>query len=273
MPELAEVEFYRKQWMPAKGQRVAEVLVHPKARVFREVESDILVRELPGSRFMAGESHGKQLCFRFSGNRYLGIHLGMAGHLGTAAPEMVPAKHDHLVLRMGDTVLVFSDYRMFGKVRFHKGDKAHGDPRPDWWRALPPEPHSEAFDRRHLNGILKRRGRAPLKALLLDQDAFPGIGNWMADEILWRARIHPAASATSLSGYKRGRLFQFLKEVCKDALDVIGTDWGTPPDEWLFNHRWREGGTCPVSGKPLERITVGGRTTCFSPATQKFPNN
>lgn len=276
MPELAEVEFYRKQWSPGIGQKVRKVRLHPEARIFRDVDPKHLTEDLPGARFDESMAHGKQMCFRFSGNRFLGIHLGMTGKLLAADIEMVPDRHDHLVLTMDSVALVFSDYRMFGKVRFKGQVIADADSGrkgqvvvPAWWRDLPPQPQDPAFDKARLREILKRRGRKPLKALLLDQDAFPGIGNWMADEILWRARIHPEACGNNLSLYKRSRLFAEIKAVTADALSVIGTNWDDPPDSWLFNHRWRRGGFCPVSGKPLETITVGGRTTCYSPAIQK----
>ncbi|HKJ91067.1 MAG TPA: hypothetical protein VJ960_08050, partial [Oceanipulchritudo sp.] len=120
-----------------------------------------------------------------------------------------------------------------------------------------------------LSEILRRHPRKPLKGLLLDQDAFPGIGNWMADEILWRARLHPAIRADSLSTARQKRLFEETRTVARQALEVIGTNWSTPPDSWLFPHRWKRGGSCPVSNKPLRHETICGRTTCFSPAIQK----
>lgn len=264
MPELAEVEYYRKRWSPGVGQAVERVLVHPRARIYRDSPAKALQEHLKGSVLQGSEAHGKQMCFRFSGGRWLGVHLGMSGHLQVAAPEIVPARHEHLVLVMESVALVLEDPRMFGKVLFHKGPGL-----PAWWEDLPPQPQDAAFDRPHLRHILQRHGRKPLKALLLDQQAFPGIGNWMADEILWRARIHPAARPTSLSAWNVGRLFEMIKAVTRDALEVIGTDWGDPPDDWLFNHRWRKGGKCPVSGKPLVHETIGGRTTCYSPAIQK----
>lgn len=275
MPELAEVEYYRKQWDPGVGQSVQRVQIHPKARIFRETDVAALANNLKGAQLIRSESHGKQLCFRFSGERYLGIHLGMAGRLLTATPEIVPDRHEHLALVMESVALVFSDYRMFGRVRFFNGQvtsaKGHSKQEflPEWWQDLPPQPQEAAFDRARFRAILKRFPRKPLKALLLDQACFPGVGNWMADEILWRARIHPASPASCLSPYKRQRLFEEIKAVCVDALRVIGTDWGNPPDDWLFNHRWKRGGTCPVSGKPLVHETIGGRTTCYSPDIQK----
>jgi formamidopyrimidine-DNA glycosylase len=264
MPELAEVEFYRKQWLPALEESVERVHLHPRARVFRETCLEALFRDLPGRKLEAAEAHGKQLCFRFAGDPRLGIHLGMTGRLCTARREMVPGPHDHLVLVMESTALVFSDSRKFGRVRYHPGPDV-----PEWWRGLPPQPQEKAFDRRRLNGILDRHPRRMLKPLLLDQAGFPGIGNWMADEILWRARIHPAATVEELGPSARKRLYGELKSVSRDALEVIGTDWSDPPESWLFPHRWKKGGTCPASGRPLRYETIGGRTTCFSPAIQK----
>jgi formamidopyrimidine-DNA glycosylase len=61
-----------------------------------------------------------------------------------------------------------------------------------------------------------------------------------------------------------------LRQVCRDALKVIGKDWSDPPSHWLFNHRWSDGGKCPASRALLKRAPVGGRTTCWSPAKQKL---
>ena len=273
MPELAEVAFFRKQWNPGLGHIVQGVRTHSKARIFRETPAALVERELTGSRLIASAAHGKQLCFQFSGDRFLGLHLGMSGRLLTAPAEFVPAKHDHLVLRLPDLALVFSDYRMFGKVLFHRqGEALNPDGRgalPSWWTDLPPQPQEEEFTLDHFKTILKRRPRAAMKALLLDQKPFPGIGNWMADEILWRARIHPNTRPEQLTARQRNQLFKRVKEVTEDAIRVIGTDWSDPPDRWLFNHRWKRDGICPASGKPLAHISVGGRTSCYSPAIQK----
>jgi formamidopyrimidine-DNA glycosylase len=59
-----------------------------------------------------------------------------------------------------------------------------------------------------------------------------------------------------------------IREVCTDALRVIGKDWSDPPDTWLFNHRWEKGGRCPRTRGPLLHATIGGRTTCWSPRRQ-----
>ena len=63
--------------------------------------------------------------------------------------------------------------------------------------------------------------RAPLKAVLLQQERFPGIGNWMADEVLWRAGLHPARPAGSLQPKEIARLWRECRAVCRQALRVI----------------------------------------------------
>ena len=100
------------------------------------------------------------------------------------------------------------------------------------------------------------------------QERFPGIGNWMADEVLWRAGFHPKAKAGAFGPLAVRRLRATLREVCRDALRVIGKDWSDPPDSWLFNHRWDKGGRCPRTRGPLSHVTIGGRTTCWSPRRQ-----
>ena len=266
MPELGEVEYYRKVWSPGLGQRVEQVTANGRSRIFRLCPETDFGELLVGSTLRSSEASGKQLLFRFSGGRWLGIHLGMSGKLKLGAPGGVPEKHDHLVIFQGRQALILSDYRMFGLVRVHFGTET-----PTWWRDLPPPILSDAFDRDALKEFLKRHARAPIKSVLLRQERFPGIGNWMADEVLWRARIHPRCRAGQIRRVRISRLFRALKEVSSDALSVIGSDWGDPPDSWLFNHRWKDGSHCPKTGKALVRERIGGRMTCWSPSLQRQP--
>jgi formamidopyrimidine-DNA glycosylase len=266
MPELAEVEYYRKRWLPALGQTVERVRLHSEKRIFRGVDAEGMRRDLVGEPFDAAMRHGKQMCFRFGDQHWLGVHLGMTGKLAFAPEAAEQAKHDHLVLDMQEGgSLIFTDARLFGRVLYANTLGA-----PEWWRDLPPEVLSEDFTLELLNGFLDRRAGAPIKAVLLMQERFPGIGNWMADEILWRARIHPATRAGRISKVKRRRLYDRIREVSEDALAVIGTDWNRPPDDWLFNHRWKDGGRCPKTGRSLKREPIGGRTTCWSPMWQQL---
>ncbi|HLP02938.1 MAG TPA: DNA-formamidopyrimidine glycosylase family protein [Opitutaceae bacterium] len=275
MPELAEVEFFRRQWNPGLGQRIVAVETHSRARVFRGAAATALPRALRGERLLSSAAAAKHLLFRFSGEVWLGLHLGMSGELAARPAGHPTGKHDHLVLRTAEHALVFTDPRMFGRVDLHRGAEP-----PPWWTALAPPLLSPQFTVAALTEFLRRRARAPLKAVLLMQERFPGVGNWMADEILWRAALHPRRRAGSLAPAEIRTLRRECRRVARLALDTIAgrTEADTPPslniripDTWLFNHRWRDGGRCPRTGCPLVREEIGGRTTCWSPLRQPEP--
>ena len=268
MPELAEVDYYRRRWALSEGQSVVAVQLNSEKRVFRGTDAAALQVGLMEQPLVRSATHGKQMYFVFGRQHWLGVHLGMTGKLLARSAEDTQQKHDHLILTLSDQQkLVFTDPRMFGRILY---EKTEGPPL--WLKGLPPEILSEAFTFEHMNAFLNRHLRAPIKAILLMQEAFPGIGNWMADEVLWRAQIPPAAPSRVIEPKKRVRLFHMLKQVCEDAMQVIAPDWGTPPDGWLFNHRWKDGGLCPKTGAPLRREKIGGRTTCWSPEWQGISN-
>ena len=274
MPELAEAEFYRKRWdLAAKGQTIVGIHTRDGKKLFRSIPLARFKRALTGARFLSSTAAAKQMLFRFSGDIWLGIHLGMSGELSVEPPDYVTRKHDHLALRTRRHTLVFTDPRMFGRIQFHHGTEA-----PGWWTRIAPAILSPAFTHAALVSFLKRRARTPIKAVLLMQERFPGIGNWMADEILWRAAIHPRRLAGSLGPIEIRKLWRECRAVCRLALRTISGDGGKlPPDlnvhipnSWLFNHRWADGGRCPKTKRPLMREEIGGRTTCWSPGRQKL---
>lgn len=275
MPELAEVEFFRRQWNPGRGRRILAVETHPRARVFRGGSPRTFAAALRGQTFLDSAAAAKHLLFRFSGEVWLGLHLGMSGELAARPVAHRAGKHDHLVLRTAEQPLVFTDPRMFGRVELHRGAEP-----PAWWSRLAPPLLSPAFTTAAVAAFLQRRARAPLKAVLLMQERFPGVGNWMADEILWRAALHPRRAAGSLTPAEVRTLRRECRHVAHLALDTIAgrSEADTPPslnvripDTWLFNHRWRDGGRCPRTGVPLVREEIGGRTTCWSPGRQPPP--
>ena len=264
MPELAEVLYFSRRWLPGRGQKVVRVHLHPTKRIFRGTSTNELHRRLLGEKMLSAETRGKQMLFRFGEHGWLGVHLGMTGKLSAEPADHAPGKHDHLVLYTGNRALVFQDPRLFGRIRF-----AFSPRPPSWWSSLPPGVLSREFTPQRLALVFRRRGRTPLKALLLLQNFFPGIGNWMADEILWQARLDPRTRAGSLREGVVAKIYSQVRKVSQDAIRIIGRDWSDPPRSWLFLHRWQDGGTCPRCRTSLVRRPVGGRTTCWCPSCQK----
>ncbi|MDQ6654579.1 MAG: Fpg/Nei family DNA glycosylase [Verrucomicrobiota bacterium] len=258
MPELAEVEYYRKQWDAGLGARVIAVQLHARKRIFRGSDTRALVQVLTDSRLLRSTARGKQMLFVFSGGGWLGLHLGMSGALRIEPAGFRPAKHDHLVLQQAKQALVFRDPRLFGRVKFHQGKNE-----PEWWNAAGAEISSAAFSAAFVADFLRRHGRAPIKAVLLLQRGFPGVGNWMADEILWRARITPDTRSGALDATQQAALRRATRFVSREALRIIGSDFADPPKTWLIHQRWKPGGICPRDRTPLARATIGGRTTAW----------
>ena len=268
MPELAEVAFAGRQWETGIGESTQSIYVHPTSRVYRDLNRNFLRTELIHARLSSVATHGKQILVKFSGDLWLGLHLGMTGSLTSDLSSYDWQKHDALVLFQNKQSLIFRDPRQFGRIRLHVGKNP-----PSWWSELPPSMLDEKFQKNILNNAINRHARRPIKALLLDQRYFQGMGNWMADEVLWRAKIHPGLRCREISHQDAQLLFDKIKFVSKGAMNSVGTHGGDPPKGWLFHVRWKDGGLCPVTNALLMREEIGGRTSCWCPILQKLKND
>ena len=262
MPELAEVAYYTTQWNPGLGQKIQRVHTGPKPRFFRQTHASAFAA-LAGTTYRSTRTHGKNMLFEFSGDLWLGGHLGMTGELLTGPSDHAPSAHDHLVLYTTTAALIFRDFRMFGCVSL---EESKAGPPPSW-EALPPEILSPGFSTARVREALQRHARSPIKAFLLDQAWFPGIGNWMADEACYQLHLHPATSSGTVDA---AALRRVLRAICQKSMKTIAIDWSDPPVSWLMQHRWKEGGLCPAKKcrTPLVRETLRGRTACWCPACQ-----
>jgi formamidopyrimidine-DNA glycosylase len=263
MPELAEVEWYRKQWDPGVGNEIVDLGLHARKYIFRGTQTDALCHNLVGQKLLRSSRRGKQMLFQFSSANWLGIHLGMTGKTRVESADYRPGKYDHLVLFQRKRALVFTDTRQLGRVRFY-----HGDAEPDWWKSVP-EINSAAFDQKFVHQFLDRHRQAPIKAVLLMQNGFSGIGNWMADEILWRARILPSKRTSKLTARERASIFNAAKLIVKRSLQTLGKDFSDPPRNWLIHQKWKRDGICPRHRTHLRHAMIGGRITAWCPRCQK----
>ena len=113
------------------------------------------------------------------------------------------------------------------------------------------------------------RRKIPIKAVLLDQSALAGIGNWVADEVLYQSRIAPKRIASSLVKREVSALRRAIESVLRHAVKV-GADSHRYPKSWLFAHRWGGArGSTSIGGERIVREEVGGRTTAWVPTRQK----
>ncbi|KAL8787146.1 MAG: hypothetical protein Q9213_002362 [Squamulea squamosa] len=112
----------------------------------------------------------------------------------------------------------------------------------------------------------------PVKALLLDQANISGIGNWVGDELLYDAKIHPEQYSNTLSPAQMKQLHKSIHYVCSTAVNLLAES-DRFPEEWLFKHRWSKGKKdAPQrlpTGAKIKFVTVGGRTSAIVPSVQK----
>jgi formamidopyrimidine-DNA glycosylase len=171
--------------------------------------------------------------------------------------------------------IVFVDPRRFGTGTLLMG---HAALSAYFAARLGVEPLGEDFTAAHLRSVARGR-RAPIKAFLLDQRHLAGVGNIYADEALFRAGIHPLRAAGSLRPKQYGLLRDAVVEVLRAGIDARGAsidDYRDPDgvrgsfqDRFLV-HR-REGLACPVCGRTIRKLVVGGRGTYVCERCQPRP--
>src|SRR5262245_19440901 len=276
MPELPEVEGARRAaGAVAVGRRIVDVTVTDDPIVFEGVPPGRIRRAVLGRRVRAVRRHGKHFWFELDRRPWLSVHFGMTGGLHTsrqAGVRLVSAGHPvkpvwpprftklHLTLEGGHE-LVIADGRRLGRIRLRR------DP------ATEPPIAALGFDA--LSGLpsparfraLARSRTAPVKALLLDQSFAAGVGNWIADEVLYQARVAPRRAARSLSDRELDRLRSRLLSVVRRAVRV-SADSARFPRSWLFHRRWSARPGITVRGQAIRRETIAARTTAWVPAVQ-----
>jgi formamidopyrimidine-DNA glycosylase len=257
MPELPDVEGYRRYLARhAAGRRIARVVV-PDPVLVRNRSPKAFARALEGNRFGQPGRHGKWLIAPVGGAEVL-LHFGMTGHL-TWSAGADRHQHDRLIFVCEDGELRYNNMRRFGGVWLARDERER--------EAVtgPLGPDAADLDRETFDRLLAGR-RGGVKAALMDQRLLAGVGNLLSDEILWRARMHPAAPVSELRTGARGRLYDSLHAAVGESIRYGRVPHGR---RWLTRVRDERGARCPRCGTPLRRATIAGRTACWCPRCQR----
>lgn len=262
MPELPEVETYRRELeKKLKNKKITDVTVTPVKVLFGLTTAAQIKKAFLGHKIKKCGRKGKYLWMELEKGAYPVFHLGMTGSFIVSDEIPEKAKSIKLILEFEDgTIFVFKDPRRFGRMFLLK------DLDQPPLSGLGPDVLNETPPLRYLRGIFEGR-TAPIKALLMDQSLMSGIGNWMADEILFQARIDPRRKAGTLTSPEITKLRSKMIAVTKLAVDK-GADSEKYPDSWLFHHRWGKKAGHVSSGESIRHSEVGGRTTAWVPELQ-----
>ncbi len=263
MPEILEVELYRTFAERALGRFIIRAWMVDDRYGRRGTTGRALTSAIVDRRFTAARRRGKLLLLDTDGETTLGVRFGMTGGLALDGHQALdrlrygPGVFDQKWVRAGvgfsdGSALLVHDPRRFGSLELS----------PDV-AALGPDALSVSLrEVRQAVAVVGGRGSGPpLKARLMDQERLAGIGNLLADEILWRAALSPT---------RRGPLTEdevrTLHRTVRGTLRQLARRGGSHTGD-LMEERHRDG-RCPKDGVQLLHAAVGGRTTYWCPAHQ-----
>ena len=248
MPELPEAERARQTLETALNRRIATV-DDSDTYVTRPHQPGEISDALVGHTLVSANRRGKFLWLETDDGPTLGLHLGMAGRILVDKAARTPSKWDRFAIEFDDgSRLALRDKRRLGRAVIDPDYSHVGPDAGDIGR--------DAFRER------VGRGHTAIKARLLNQGALAGVGNLLADETLWQARISPRRDTGSLSTEDLDHLRRELRKALRSAIRQGGVHTGR------FVRARRHEQVCPRDGHHLDKATVGGRTTYWCPECQ-----
>jgi formamidopyrimidine-DNA glycosylase len=279
MPELPEVESVRRLMERVlEGKKVTEVEVPEDKIVLSGFKPEEIRSALLGRVVKKAGRRGKTWWLELDQKPWLYGHLGMTGwirEIGGKETRLMehgkaPVNDDEgrprflkLLLRNEKGGIVFTDARRLGRLWLV--DDPSRDKR---LKQVGPDALYEMPDAKGFHALLSKRNTS-IKAVLMDQSTIAGIGNWIADEVLYQARIRPDKPASKLTAKQSALLREKIIEVLELAIREEA-EYDNYPDTWLFKHRWGgKRGKSEIGGHKIVRETIAGRTTAWVPAVQK----
>lgn len=273
MPELPEVETIRRTLAEHVTDMKIEAiqLIWTKAVCgWKDQSFEALVT---GRRIQAIDRRGKYLLIRLDENLTLIAHMRMTGRLNYFSENQEPEKHTHVVFRLEQGEVHFSDVRKFGRIQAIPTPLCLSE---SSLYKLGPEPLEAEFTPEVLRERFGKK-KLSVKAALLDQQVLAGLGNIYVDESLFRAGISPVRGVDTLTEQEISKLHQAIQNVLQAGIDAQGTSFRDYRDangeKGAFERELlvygRGGQPCQVCGQTLERLRLAGRTTVYCSRCQR----
>ena len=278
MPELPEVERGRRvAERVAVGRTIVKVRCARDSIVFENAGPARMRKALLGRRVLAVRRRGKHIWFELDERPWPTFHFGMTGAFHTPGTKQLelassslrtddswPPRFVKIHLWFDDGgELVMTNKRRLGRLRLREDPPSEPPISELGFDPLLDLPSPKRFAE-----LLSKRSTL-IKALLLDQSFAAGVGNWIADEVLYQARIDPRKRAHELARPEIDRLRRTLKFVIEKAVAVDARK-DRFPKTWLFHYRWGKNSEAMTAhGEKIEHITLAGRTAAWVPEVQR----
>jgi formamidopyrimidine-DNA glycosylase len=262
VPELPEVETVVRSLVPHLPGRTI-VSAEFRSKFVTRGDRNATAIEIAGRTINTIRRHGKFIVMELD-RGVLVVHLGMTGKLLMNAPVTT---HSYAIFHLDRGTLIYDDPRQFGRIELSEALPARV-------AALGPDPLGIALE--DFLSILRKR-KSKIKPLLLNQRFLRGLGNIYADEVLFKARVHPRALASRLSRRRAAELHRAITETLQLAIAHRGSSISDYVDaagekgsfQLLHQVYARQGQPCPVCSTPIRRILVAQRGTHYCPRCQR----
>ena len=252
MPELPEVEMYQRYIEQTSfNQKIIDVeVLHPKVTGGPGDELKVLVDD----SFVDSKRWGKNLFLITKKNRTLFMHFGMTGNMEYYNTSLEVPKYARVIFHFDEEFdLAYVSKRMFGRIGLVNTVD-------DFVQSKSLGKDSLEISDQEFRSALATKNKN-IKAALLDQTVSAGVGNWIADEILFQSRIYPTVSTKLLNEHQIQSIYENMQEVMSVAIEVDAVREGLPPHYITHYGRKAQSIDCPRCKSEIEKTEVGGRGT------------
>ena len=275
MPELPEVQTTINGLKKKVLNRAFLDIWTDTPKLFKKPDFETFRKKIKNKKIINIKRRGKNIIFELSEGYFLLVHLKMTGHFLYDKYDEEDPMNSFIRVKFfldNNKLLALSDLRKFAKIQLLTKEEIKKE-----LKHLGIEPLSADFTFEKFKAIIKsKKGR--IKQVLMDQKDIVGIGNIYADEILWRAKIHPEKKPADLSSEEVKRMYKAIKEILLKALKLGGTstsDYRNIKGRKGFFERElkvyrKEGQRCPRCGSIIERKKIAQRSAHFCPVCQKL---
>lgn len=281
MPELPEVENFRSLLLPLVSSQFP--LCFERCSLDKQPPRKFIddkdIEMLNDAKYFLNQvlRKGKLIAMvlqKDAVTKYLLIHMGMTGRISTPdyVPQLeslavndYPPPHTYIKFTSGTYEASFSDPRKFGSILLCESLQDFDALAPDAWLEVNDETIPQHVEKLSYQSM-------GIKALLLDQKrVLCGVGNWVADEVLYQTRLHP--DQNYLTQEQAQLLLQTLLAILSTAITCLVEKRTAFPDQWLFHYRWNgKKTTKDAQGRIVSFVTSGGRTSAIVPSLQQKKN-